>query len=518
MTFVTIATLSFVVTVERVRWLWSIAFAAGWGAVVALVGWFTVGYNLNPTIFEWPFLSVVFAVLIAAPLFQAARDEGAWRFPYGRLHGHAWADAVIGAAALLFVGVTFLLTWLISELFKLIGIRIVTILLNAGWFDWMLGGFAFGAAVGLLRERDALVAMLQRLVMVVLAVLAPVLGAALILFLVSLPFTGLDKLWGSSLPTTPLMLIAGAGAVLLANAVIGNGRDDRATNRVLWWSAVALAMAVLPLAIIAAISMRLRIGQYGLTPERMWGCVAVGVALAYGAAGLWSAIRGRSAFDDLLRPLQTRLALAMCGLAVMLALPILDFGAISARSQMARLAAGKTSVEKFDWRAMAFDFGPAGRAQLAEIARSGPVEHRKLARMALAAKERYAPELDTERRREVAQTDGLLRIVPAGRALPPSLKNAIALSPYCRGMPCVVTWIDDDRIVLAGASAKGMAVQATHYLLSKEGEWREDYDLQRSSVQPPTPPTDLATAPVELRTVERRQLYVDGKPLGDAFP
>ena len=136
MTFVAIAAVSFAITVERARWSWSIAFAAAWGAVIAFVGWFTVRYNLNPTIFEWPFLSSVFAVLIAAPLFQTVRDEGAWCFPYDRLHSHAWADAVIGAAALVFVGVAFLLVLLISGLFKLIGIQLVWALLNSPAFDW----------------------------------------------------------------------------------------------------------------------------------------------------------------------------------------------------------------------------------------------------------------------------------------------------------------------------------------------------------------------------------------------
>ena len=66
-TFVAIAALSFVLTVERRRWLWSLYFSVGWGAVIALVGWFTAAYNQYPTIFEWPFLSGVFAVLLNAP-------------------------------------------------------------------------------------------------------------------------------------------------------------------------------------------------------------------------------------------------------------------------------------------------------------------------------------------------------------------------------------------------------------------------------------------------------------------
>src|SRR3546814_16845593 len=90
----------------------------------------------------------------------------------------------------------------------------------------MLAGAAFGGSVGLLRERDRLVSTLQRLVMIVLAVLAPVLAAALLLFLLSLLGTGLQKLWDAGFSTAGRMLGVAAFAVLLANAVIGNGRSE----------------------------------------------------------------------------------------------------------------------------------------------------------------------------------------------------------------------------------------------------------------------------------------------------
>src|SRR5678815_1870880 len=116
--------------------------------------------------------------MLAAPLFQTIRDEGAWRFPYARLHRHAWTDAVIGAASLGFTGITFLLAWLIASLFDVIGIDAIKELLQKDWFGRMLAGFAFGSAVGLLRERDALLATLQKLAMVALSVLAPILAIA----------------------------------------------------------------------------------------------------------------------------------------------------------------------------------------------------------------------------------------------------------------------------------------------------------------------------------------------------
>lgn len=514
-TFVAVAVIAFVITVEQRRWHWALGFALGWGAVIALVGWFTASYNRFPTIFEFPFLSGLFAVLLAAPLFQTVRDEGAWRFPYARLHGHAWTDAVIGTASLAFVGITFLLAWLIGGLFNLIGIDLVIDLLKESWFGWMLAGFALGAAVGLLRERDALMSTLQRLVMVVLGVLAPVLAAALLLFLVSILFTGLGKLWDSSVPATPMMLLAGAGAILLANAVIGNGVDDRASSRVLRLSALVLVLTVLPLAIIAAISLGQRIGQYGWSPERIWGVVAVIVAIGYGLVGWWTVAKGRAEFDDVLRPLQTKLALGLCGIALFLALPILDFGAISASSQMARFTAGRTPAADFDWQAMAFDFGPAGRERLAEIARTGAPDQRKLALAALATKDRYQVEEQVRAADSAATLATRLRIVPDGAPLPTGIRESIAATRYCRVGPCVVTLKDDHSAVVAGQLFKDDAVGSQLIERTSNGKW-EVFGPHGPNYKEPIR-ADVSTATVELRTVERHQLYIDGKPVGEAF-
>ena len=517
-TFVAIATVAFVLTVERPRWLWSLAFAAGWGLVIAFVGWFTASYNSHPTIFEWPFLSGVFAVLIAAPLFQTVRDEGAWRFPYERLHGHAWMDAVIGAASLFFTGVSFLLAWLIAGLFDLIGIELLKDLLQDEWFGWMLAGFAFGAAVGLLRERDALLTTLQRLVMVVFSVLAPVLAAALVLFLASLPFTGLDGLWDSEIPATPLLLVAGAGAVLLANAVIGNGKSERASNSVLQWSAMALVLTVLPLAIIAALSIGQRIGQYGWTPERIWGVIAVAVAIVYGAAGWWAVFKGRRDFDDPLRPLQTRLAIGLCGLALFLALPILDFGSISTSSQLARLEAGKVKADKFDWAALAFNFGPAGRAALTRIAQTGSGDARKLASKALKSETSYDVVRATEQEHQADNLEQYIRILSPDIQLTENLRQELARRSYCdKAKQCVLLRADPNRLILITAS--GIPAELGTQVIDERQLSASSNATSVNSAKnhPSAEGIDLERAQIEVREVPLKLVYVNGKPVGDPF-
>ena len=514
-TFTAVAVLSFVLTVELRRWTWAIAFAAGWGAVLALVGWFTAQYNRNGEIMEFPFLSGILAVLIAAPLFQTIRDEGARRFPYARLHRHAWTDAVIGAASIAFTGITFLLAWLIASLFDVIGIDAIKELLKEEWFGWMLAGFAFGAAIGILRERDALVATLQKLVMVVFSVLAPVLAVALAAFLLSLPFTGLKGLWESDIPATPMLLLSGAGAILLANAVIGNGRDDRSPNIWLRRAALLLVVCVLPLAFFAALSMGQRVGQYGWTPERIWGVVAVGIAIAYGAAGWWSVYKGRQDFDDALRPLQTGMAIGLCGLALFLALPILDFGAISARSQLARLEGGKVKAEEFDWTAMAFDFGPSGRKHLAEIEESGPAAQRALAAAALKSENRYSLGEETRSVAQQSRLDQYLRILSADIQVTPELRSELT-SGYegCNDRACALLRLDAGHLLLVYKPYETSLVQSRVIDLSTLGK-KEARPAAKAAPAARPKEVDLGHANIEIRPVQRRQLYVDGKPVGD---
>jgi hypothetical protein len=521
--FTVVATIAFLLTAELRRWTWAIAFALGWGAVIALVGWYTAQYNRNGEIMEFPFLSGILAVLIAAPLFQTVRDEGAWRFPYPRVHRHAWTDAVIGAAGLAFTGITFLLAWLIASLFDVIGIEAIKELLKEEWFGWMLAGLAFGGAVGILRERDALVATLQKLVTVVFAVLAPVMAVALAAFLLSLPFTGLKGLWESDIPATPMLLLAGAGAILLVNAVIGDGRDERSPNIWLQRAALILLLCILPLATLAGLSMGERINQYGWTPERIWGVVAVAIAIAYGLAAWWAVYKGRKDFDDPLRPLQTMLAIGLCGLALFLALPILDFGSISARSQLARLEGGKLKVEEFDWTAMAFDFGPEGRERLEQIAKSGPANQRKMANLALKAQNRWDLSRETRIVENQVDVEKRVRLLSPDIQWNDELRRRISARNECeKQSQCALILVTPDQLMLLTSYGSDRYLSASiinlKELPSGKGTASDVVEMLRvaGADTGEVKGVDLNKAAVEVREVTVQQVHVNGKPVGPA--
>ena len=114
-------------------------------------------------------------------------------------------------------------------------------------------------------------------------------------FLLATAVSGPQVLWDATRSATPLLLACAAGAFVLTNAIARQGDEAMTRNRVMRIAGWILAAVILPLAVFAAVSMGLRLGQYGLAPERLWGLVAIVVACACGV-GYWVAlVRGRKA-------------------------------------------------------------------------------------------------------------------------------------------------------------------------------------------------------------------------------
>jgi predicted naringenin-chalcone synthase len=164
---------------------------------------------------------------------------------------------------------------------------------------------------------------------------------------------------------------------------------------------------------------------------------------------------------------------------------------------------------------MAFDFGPAGRRRLEQIMRSGTPDQRRLAQAALATTDRHQVEEQVRKAHSAATLEARLRVVPAGSTLPPELRESIAATRYCRVGPCVVTLVDERRAVIAGPLIKDDNVESALLMPNAKGIWQQDIH-SRFVAKPPFRP-DVSRVPVELRTVERRQLFIDGKPVGDAL-
>lgn len=510
-TFIGGASICFGFVVERGKLAGSAIFALVAALVVASVFYWSGDFrSWEP----WRLVSALLAVAIAAPLFQAWRDGGErrWHIPYVATHDRAWTNVCLWFASWGFVGVTFLLALLLAALFDLIGIDLLKELLRRNWFNATLAGAAFGGAVGLLRDRERIVSTLQRIVMTVLSVLAPVLAIGLVLFLAALPFTGLGALWETTKATTPILLSCVIGALILANSVIGDRPEDESSQRIMRWSAMALGATLLPLAVIAAISTGLRIEQYGLTPSRLWAVTFTAIACAYGLAYLVALVRGRGkAWSHIIRPANMRLAVGLCGLALLLSTPLISFGAISTRDQLARLTSGKIPVEEFDFAALRFDFGPAGMKALEKLEKEGKTKDiRASAAQALKFDNRYAA------REKANQTKAHHNIVifPQTAKLPVELREKLTADSACR-------WENPCNVIYDPQQGEALVTRrdTVQIFVLEKGKW-EDKERPVSSGNTEAMKrmnSAFAQGKVEIREVNRRQVFIDGQPVGQSF-
>jgi len=552
--FLVVGGIAFALTLERLRWTWSAAFAAAAGFAVALVTCSNGDPELWTSNQGWRFAASLLSVAIAVPLFQAVRDSGSRRLEPGFALDHAWTDVILWCLSCAFLLAVWLLLVLLGGLFGLIGIDAVKQLILKPWFMLMLAGGTLGMIVGLLRDRDSVITLLHRVARTILSVLAPLLGIGLVLFVIALAFTGLEPLWRETEATTPILLACILAALLLTNAVIGNAEEEEPKVRIIAWGAMALGAAMLPLAIVAAISMSKRIGQYGFSPDRLWAAIVVTVAVAVSAAYLFALVRGRLNWAPLLRRTNVLIVAGIAILALLLALPILDFAAVSARDQVARLEAGRIAPDKFDWSAMRFDFGPTGVRAVEQLARSSDPRLSGPARRFLAMKDRWqaAESEGGDAHLAAAPTEILVR--PTGATVPPELRALILPRPgkdagACGGPgDCLLFWKPGDReaiVLLDGCSERAVGkgnqarpgvpctIKPSVIQRGKDGRWsvtlsgvehwegdvnvgpeigaareRAMLEAQRAAIE---------RGDIEIREIKRRRIYIGGKPEGDPF-
>jgi hypothetical protein len=467
------------------------------------------------------------------------------RLDYQALHAYSWTHAILWAAGWAFVLLVFLLTTLLGQLFALIGLHQLKDLFNHSWFEWTLIGTALGAGIGLLRERAPMLLMLQRIAAAILSVLTPVLACGLVLFVLALPFTGLAPLWTTK-QTTPILLVCVLSAFVLVSATIGpSGEEEAGQGRILRWTALPLALVILPLGIVAAISTGKRVGQYGLTPDRLWAITFVAVALTCGLAFLAAILLRRRHWAEGIRRANIGLALGVFLVGLFLALPFVSFGGLAARNQMARLESGRVTPEMFDWTAMRFDFGPEGIPVLRQLQQSRQPAVRMTAGRTLAMRSRY--DGDPFAGPEAPSTTPILKTIPAGVALPPALRAAATAPEICSGAgDCLVYWKPGETeaaVLMDGCAARIVGREAQtrpgvhcaidpHVLRLDGKDWRDVSDTLANLFPPRViGPIDGAreramleheraaidNGDVQVREVKRRQLFIGGKPTGPAF-
>jgi hypothetical protein len=502
--FIAFACGAFVFTAERGRYLAPAIFSLVTGLIVGGLTWRAVGAGNDIADGGYAIAAGVFACLLAVPLFQADFLHRRLRTDYKDIHYFVWTDAITGAGAAAFFLIAWLLIWLLASLFDLVGIPLRD-LVQEDWFTATYAGLTLGAGLGTLRNQLKIIGTLQSVVLLVLSILALPLAIAIAVFLGAVVVSGPGVLWNATDSATPVLLSIAIGAYVLANAVLRDADEDMVGGAVLKWSGYALVLGILPLTVFAAISTGVRIDQHGLSPERLWAVCSLIVAVAFGLAYFVDALVGaRGSWRDRLRASNLKLGLATALFALFLALPVLNFAVISTSDQLARLKSGAISVEEFDFSALRWDFGEPGRAALARLARSDKEDLRVAAVEARDSEDRYAGE---------ARPDGPAEVDYrfADPQLRDWVKAQIDRQPWLCHPECVAIDLgaDGDRRRVALVSIQG----------AQQLSFRDD-----GVSDPPTAPeraldsdTQIGDSQVEVREYRGRQIYVDGKPVGEPF-
>lgn len=466
------------------------------GAALAFLAWHDIARQADGAR-EATFPLFVFAaaaLFIAHHLIVPADRERRLAASYPAYFDAAWMAGVQGVLSIGFAGAFWLLLLLGASLFKIIGLSFLSDLLEKGWFTLPLTGLAFATAVHLTDVRDGLIRGVRTVALMLLSWLLLVITVLVGGFLVALPFTGLDGLWETG-SATALVLSAAAALIVLINTAYQDGRPDHRPPVVLRYGVRVASALIAQLVGLAFWGLALRIGQHGLTPDRIIATACAAIGAVYGLGYLFAAVRP----GPWMKPLEpTNILAAVLSVAVILALfsPLADPARLSTADQVARLERGAVAAKDFDFDFLRFDSGKAGLAALDRLTRSSDVQIAELARTAKAREERPGYSVQ-DRNERVAG----IRIQPiAGQTTPPSFSAQLdrqdALMYACNSeAPCRLRVLDldgDGRVEVLLAAPGSIMVFAQ----DAGGRWSQtgSYSVMCGNASPNNLPKAFAEA------------------------
>ncbi len=344
----------------------SLVLSVGLGLVCAGLAYWSVlryvGYgtdiNLTPSFVAIVVHCCVLIPFITLPFYQTIVIEKHGIGHYELLFRHAWSVCICLLIALFFMLVVWLLTLLSVSLFGILGFSIMDFVFSSSFLLPLMGG-AVGAAIGICRERESIIHSTRHILLSLFQILLPFFTAITTVFLVLALVTGINEI-ETSFSVTLILLLSVALAVLLTNATI---RDDSSPVQGYLALAVRVQTMILPfLSVLAIYGLWIRIGDYGLTHDRVMAMIIAVFAVLYSIAYAIGALSRHMV--PIIQKANTVLSLMLVATAIALLTPALDVHRIAVKSQTAALKANDIAIDKFDFRYLRFQSGHAGRTAL----------------------------------------------------------------------------------------------------------------------------------------------------------
>lgn len=300
------------------------------------------------------------ATLAALPIpFLIAQVRSRWN-DYPVLFLEAWSVVVRLAAAGAFTGLVWLVIFLSDALLQIVGIGVIGRLVEHELVALALGGAIFGLGMAVIHDLAELLS--PYVVLRLFRLFLPVVLAVMAVFLIALPFRGLDGLVSGLSPATLLLTMVAGGIALVSIAI--DQTDAEATQSPLMIRCAQGMALILPvMAALAVWAIWIRVADHGWTPGRLFILLVALIGLAYGLVYAVSVLRG-GAWMERIRQGNIRVALGILVVAALWLTPILNAERISAASQLARIEA--EGVEALDIGALE-TWGKPGAAVLEDL-------------------------------------------------------------------------------------------------------------------------------------------------------
>jgi hypothetical protein len=314
------------------------------------------------------FFVFTFAVLIACfkAIMYIKLLANKQAIHYKSLFLASWRNAIIFGVTVLFMALFFGILHLGAALFDLLAIKFFTLLLREEWFWVPALTFTSVFAIHIFRKISYFADSISTILQTMMKFLLPVLVFVSLGFLITLPFTGLDKLWDTRSGSFLLLWLI-ALSLFFVNAIYHKGNDNKPYHFIVH-RFILIGVAILPAySLISAYGIFSRITQYGFTPDRLWA-TSIWVILSCFVMGYFiGIIKLRDNWLIIQSKVNVLMGLVLLAFVLLVNSPVLNFKAISSNSQMARYYNGEVALEDLDINYFSNNLGQPGYLAMQQL-------------------------------------------------------------------------------------------------------------------------------------------------------
>lgn len=339
--------------------------------VLNLSVWWLSGAERKPSS-TWAYWQVMLAgvLFIALAWLQAVLQSRSLRaVRYSSLFVQAWHNTMVVGMVAQFVGLCWLVLALWGGLFMLVKVDFFAQSFAQPLFICIATGLMAGVGVVLARGQPRALQLQLQLVLALFRVLLPLLALVVVLFIVTLPFTGVQPLWDTR-KAAVLLVVVQLCVLLFVNAVFQDGLQEAAPYPRPLAALVHTALILLPaLGVLAVWAVVLRVQQYGWTYDRVWALVVTALLLIYSLGYAWHAVqRDRFLWLQGLGRFNAGMSWLVMAVVVVLNTPLLDVYRLSAHSQLQHMQQPGAVWNVTQLQSLRFDHGRHGLPALQALA------------------------------------------------------------------------------------------------------------------------------------------------------